>query len=247
MSWQREATTHSSSAPARSARVAVCRQWVSWSTANPSTTSASDSSMASTASAVRPWCRRGLGADHRPLVVGRDIHAGERSRHGEHSRAVQPPRHPDPQPAIRSSTSAAAVARSAASTCAAGSPSAGPAPGVPPGAPLRRARAASRPRSSSRSSGGGGKYSSSTVTGGADRAEPRRQSLHHRLDQGLGGRGAGGDPDGARQVVGQLGGVVDPDHPRAAEGSRHLLEGDGVGGVLRADDHDGVGFAGQRP
>src|SRR5580700_1694707 len=56
MSWQREATTHSSSAPACSARVAVCRQWVSWSTANPSTTSANDSSMASTLSAERPWC-----------------------------------------------------------------------------------------------------------------------------------------------------------------------------------------------
>ena len=55
MSWHREATTISSSAPARSARVAVCRQWVSWSTANPSTTSDSDSSIARTRSATRLW------------------------------------------------------------------------------------------------------------------------------------------------------------------------------------------------
>src|SRR5664280_810127 len=55
MSWQREATTSSSSAPACSARVAVCRQWVSWSTANPSTTSDSDSNMARTRSATRLW------------------------------------------------------------------------------------------------------------------------------------------------------------------------------------------------
>src|ERR1035441_3772915 len=55
MSWQSEATTSSSSAPARSALVAVWRQWVSWSTAKPSTTSDSDSSIISTRSATRPW------------------------------------------------------------------------------------------------------------------------------------------------------------------------------------------------
>ena len=36
MSWQSEATTISSSAPARSASVAVCSECVSWSTAKPS-------------------------------------------------------------------------------------------------------------------------------------------------------------------------------------------------------------------
>src|SRR5581483_3315555 len=54
-SWQRAATTTSSSAPARSARVAVCRQWVSWSVANPSVISSSDRSMPSTRSATRSW------------------------------------------------------------------------------------------------------------------------------------------------------------------------------------------------
>ena len=54
MSWQSDATTSSSSAPARSASVAVCRQCVSWSTANPSTTSSRLPSMPSTRSAMRP-------------------------------------------------------------------------------------------------------------------------------------------------------------------------------------------------
>ena len=42
MSWHSEATTISSSAPASSARVAVCREWVSWSTAKPSVISERD-------------------------------------------------------------------------------------------------------------------------------------------------------------------------------------------------------------
>src|SRR5687767_5353445 len=51
MSWHSDATTTSSSAPAFSASVAVCRQCTSWSTAKPSTTSSNDRSMASTLSA----------------------------------------------------------------------------------------------------------------------------------------------------------------------------------------------------
>src|SRR3954452_10651216 len=55
MSWHNAATTTSSSAPARSASVAVCKQCVSWSVAKPSTMSDSDSSMPSTRSATRLW------------------------------------------------------------------------------------------------------------------------------------------------------------------------------------------------
>src|SRR5688572_3709880 len=55
MSWQRLATTTSSSAPARSARVAVWRQWVSWSVAKPSTIESRLRSMARMPSATRPW------------------------------------------------------------------------------------------------------------------------------------------------------------------------------------------------
>src|SRR5687767_11655202 len=55
MSWHRLATTTSSSAPSRSARVAVWRQWVSWSVAKPSVMSDSERSMSSTRSATRPW------------------------------------------------------------------------------------------------------------------------------------------------------------------------------------------------
>ncbi len=55
MSWHSEAKTTSGSAPARSARVAVCSEWVSWSVAKPSVMSASDSSMPRMRSATRPW------------------------------------------------------------------------------------------------------------------------------------------------------------------------------------------------
>src|SRR4029077_19107438 len=55
MSWHNAAHTSSSSAPARSASVAVCKQCVSWSVAKPSTMSDSDSSIPSTRSATRPW------------------------------------------------------------------------------------------------------------------------------------------------------------------------------------------------
>src|SRR5437588_928467 len=53
MSWHSDATTTSRSAPARSALVAVCRQCVSWSTANPSTLV---DSIRKSASTVSPWC-----------------------------------------------------------------------------------------------------------------------------------------------------------------------------------------------
>src|SRR5262245_30823400 len=54
-SCSNDANTTSSSAPARSASVAVWRQCVSWATANPSTTSSSERSLASTRSATRAW------------------------------------------------------------------------------------------------------------------------------------------------------------------------------------------------
>src|SRR5438309_1076586 len=63
MSWHSDATTTSASAPARSARVAVCRQWVSWSTAKPSTLV---DSMPSRARTVSPW-RCWLFADCTPI------------------------------------------------------------------------------------------------------------------------------------------------------------------------------------
>src|SRR5438874_1187937 len=53
MSWHSDATITSWSAPARSARVAVCRQCVSWSTAKPSTLVDSNCKSWST---VSPWC-----------------------------------------------------------------------------------------------------------------------------------------------------------------------------------------------
>src|SRR5438105_3261606 len=63
MSWHSDATTTSGSAPARWARVAVCRQCVSWSTANPSTFVDSMPSRASTVSPCRCW----LLADCMPI------------------------------------------------------------------------------------------------------------------------------------------------------------------------------------
>jgi hypothetical protein len=65
MSWHRAATTTSSSAPARSANVAVCRQWVSWSVTKPSSMSANDSSIASTRVATRGW----FSAVCRPISI----------------------------------------------------------------------------------------------------------------------------------------------------------------------------------
>src|SRR5205823_4445853 len=53
MSWHSEATTTSLSAPDRSARVAVWRQCVSWSTANPSTLV---DSICNSCRTVSPWC-----------------------------------------------------------------------------------------------------------------------------------------------------------------------------------------------
>src|SRR5687768_6448706 len=55
MSWHSEATTTSWSAPARSARVAVCRQWVSWSVANPSVILLRLRSSSRIISGVRDW------------------------------------------------------------------------------------------------------------------------------------------------------------------------------------------------
>src|SRR5438309_1103096 len=55
MSWHSDATTNSLSAPARSARVAVWRQWVSWSVAKPSTSSSRDRRSHRIRSATRPW------------------------------------------------------------------------------------------------------------------------------------------------------------------------------------------------
>ena len=53
MSWHSEATTTSVEAPASSARVAVCRECTSWSTAKPTVISSSEASMARTRSAAR--------------------------------------------------------------------------------------------------------------------------------------------------------------------------------------------------
>src|SRR4051812_44696059 len=55
MSWHSEATTTSSSAPARSASVAVCRQCVSWSVAKPSVIELRERSIPRTLSATRGW------------------------------------------------------------------------------------------------------------------------------------------------------------------------------------------------
>src|SRR5688572_14675379 len=55
MSWHSEPTMTSVSAPASSARVAVWRQWVSWSVAKPSVMALSDRSMFRMPSATRAW------------------------------------------------------------------------------------------------------------------------------------------------------------------------------------------------
>jgi len=99
--------------------------------------------------------------------------------------------------------------------------------GVPPGptpAPAISDTVADRARSSSRSSGGGGKYSSSIVTGTEMAALGRRQTIDHRLDEGLGCRSSGGDRDGPAEIVWQLGGFVHSDHPGTARGPGDLLE-----------------------
>ena len=77
MSWSSDANTISSSAPPRSASVAVCSECVSWSTANPSVISASERSMSSARSATRRLVLDGLAPDDRPLLGGRLVHAGE--------------------------------------------------------------------------------------------------------------------------------------------------------------------------
>ena len=63
---------------------------------------------------------------------------------------------------------------------------------------------------------GGGKYSSSSVTRDLLDAVARREPGDDGLDELLGRRRAGGDADRAGEVVGQLVGVVDPEHPGAA-------------------------------
>src|SRR4051794_10971051 len=55
MSCSKDANTTSSSAPARSASVAVWSECVSWSTAKPSVMSASERNISSARSATRPW------------------------------------------------------------------------------------------------------------------------------------------------------------------------------------------------
>ena len=126
-----------------------------------------------------------------------------------------------------------------------GPPAAGSVLGEP-GRPDKKPSVAPTARSSSRSSGGGGKYSSSVVTVTSVTPSARREAGDHGLDERLGRRGTRRDADRAGQVVGELVGLVDPQDPRAAAGTGDLLQGDGVGGVGRADHDDGVGLGGDR-
>ena len=66
------------------------------------------------------------------------------------------------------------------------------------------------------------------------------------VDQFLGCRCAGSDTDDAVQVVGELAGMVDAEHLRAAGLDRQLLECTRVGRVRRADHDDGVALRGHR-
>src|SRR3954454_286690 len=65
MSWHSEAITTSSSAPARSARVAVCSECTSWFVLKPSVMSSSDRSMPRTRSATLDW----FFADSSPITA----------------------------------------------------------------------------------------------------------------------------------------------------------------------------------
>ena len=146
MSWHSEATTTSSEAPASSARVAVCREWTSWSTSKPSVISSSEASMAQ-----HPLGHAGLVLDRLdddvlPLLGGGLVHPGE--RHGAiiapcglrrpAGRGRRQPRRHGPRPPDR--------------------------PAAVRGRAARKPSVAPTARRSSRSSGGGGKYSSSVVT-----------------------------------------------------------------------------------
>ena len=82
MSCSSDANTTSSSAPARSARVAVCSECVSWSTANPSVIVGQRPQQLEHALGDPVLVLDGLLADHRPLLGGRLVHAGEGLRHG---------------------------------------------------------------------------------------------------------------------------------------------------------------------
>ena len=81
MSCSSDANTTSSSAPARSARVAVCSECVSWSTAKPSVIVGQRAQHAEHALGDPVLVLVGLLADHRPLLGGRLVHAGEGLRH----------------------------------------------------------------------------------------------------------------------------------------------------------------------
>ena len=87
MSCSSDANTTSSSAPARSARVAVCSECVSWSTANPSVIAASERSSVEHALGDPVLVLVRLLADHRPLLGGRLVHTGEGLRHGAQRRS----------------------------------------------------------------------------------------------------------------------------------------------------------------
>ena len=111
-------------------------------------------------------------------------------------------------------------------------------PGTEP--PAARVASTSTAASRSRSSRGGGKYSSSSVmrtSSTPSRGASGRITLSTSV---LRGRRAGGDPDRAGEVVGELVGAVDPEHPRGAGLAGQALERPGVGGVGRADHDHGV-------
>ena len=227
MSWQSEATTTSSEAPASSARVAVCSEWTSWSTAKPSVMSSSEASMASTRSATRGWCSivstmmschcsavdssirvNVMGTNHRTWV--RLTRPAGRARRRRRRTGPGPPDRPG------------------AGTGPAGQEAQRGAHGTQQLPQLGRRREVL------------------VLVGDRDllHALGGGQAGDHRLDQLLGGRRAGRHPDRAGQVVGQLLGPVDPQHPGAAGGPGQALEGHGVRRVGRADHHHRVGLGG---
>src|SRR3954468_23855511 len=207
MSWHSDATTTSLSAPARSASVAVCRQWVSWSTAKPFTIVDNMRSSCRTVSPCSCWAF----IDSTPIWA--------------HSSAV------DSSMRVKVCVMSA-ILRSALDD--------GPkvvenVTGGDVAVVSERFAREEVPQLT-------GRWEVLLLIGEADLLDAfgRRQPLDDGPNQLLGRRGPGGDGDRAGEVFGQLVGPVDAQDAAAAHRARHLLEGDGVRRVHRADDDDGV-------
>ena len=201
MSWHSEATTTSSSAPARSARVAVCRECVSWSVAKPSVMLLQRAQHVEDPLRDPVLVLERLGADDGPLLGGRLVHAGEggRRRHA----SIVPATWPDAQPRA-ASTSAASMLRSFAAGRAASEP------------PRVTVAASSTAASRSRRLRGGGKYSSSSVNQTSSDASTGARRAMTASTSSSGADAPAVTPTVPARSSGSSSAVVDPEDPRAA-------------------------------